>query len=173
MLTADANSLTLDRQFDRVVSVEMFEHVRNYERLLRKVAGWLRPEGRLFVHIFCHRDLAYPFEVDGADNWMGKHFFTGGLMPSSDLLLFFQQDLILEDRWVVSGTHYAKTARAWLDNLDAQRGNVRGIFDEVYGTRDSERWIERWRLFFMACEELWGYAGGEEWRVGHFVFRAR
>lgn len=173
VLTADVNALTLERRFDRVLSVEMFEHVRNYRRLLERIRGWLEPDGRLFVHIFCHRDLAYPFEVDGADNWMGRHFFTGGLMPSADLLLFFQQHLQLEQRWLLSGEHYAKTARAWLENLDRNRASVRQVFADVYGEREADRWIERWRIFFMACEELWGYERGAQWMVAHYDFRPR
>jgi cyclopropane-fatty-acyl-phospholipid synthase len=151
----------------------MLEHVRNYEALLERVTGWLRPDGKLFVHIFCHRELAYPFEADGADNWMGRHFFSGGLMPSSDLLLHFQKHVAIEDQWSVPGLHYARTARAWLENLDARRDAVRRVLSASYGDAEADRWIERWRIFFMACEELWGFRDGEEWGVAHYRFARR
>jgi cyclopropane-fatty-acyl-phospholipid synthase len=148
----------------------MFEHVRNYERLLQRISGWLKPEGLLFVHIFCHRDLLYPFEVEGEDNWMGRHFFTGGLMPSVDTLAQFQNDVALLERWIVPGTHYAKTARAWLDNLDANRARARTALLVAVGEAEVDRTLQRWRMFFMACEELFGYRNGDEWLVAHYRF---
>ncbi len=170
VITQDVNSLQLDRaQFDRVVSIEMFEHMRNYDTLLGRVASWLRPGGKLFVHIFCHRELLYPFETDGDDNWMGRYFFTGGLMPSADTLLWFQNDLRIEQQWRLSGTHYEKTANAWLANQDANRDEVMSVLKEAYGD-DAALWNQRWRMFWMACAELFGYAGGNEWLVGHYRF---
>ena len=170
VITCDVNELSLERQFDRVVSVEMFEHVRNYRQLLRNISGWMKADGRLFVHIFCHRFLAYPFETEGEGNWMGRHFFTGGLMPAADTLLHFADDVVIERRWLYSGEHYAKTARAWLENMDHRRREVRGVMQATYG-KDAELWQQRWRIFFMACEELFGHAHGREWLVGHFLFR--
>ncbi len=172
VLTRDVNELELDTSFDRVVSIEMFEHVRNYRTLLERIAGWLKPGGKLFVHIFCHRDLAYPFETEGAGNWMGRHFFTGGLMPAADTLLHFQDHVALEQRQLYSGQHYARTARAWLDNMDARRSAMRQVFEEIYGDQ-SERWRQRWRMFFMACEELFGYDNGNAWMVAHYRFCRR
>ena len=171
VVTADMNDFSTERRFDRVVSVEMFEHMRNYEKLLARIHSWLRPDGKLFVHIFCHHHLAYPFEVDGQADWMARYFFTGGLMPSEELLLRFQRDLQLEQRWRVNGRHYEKTARAWLANLDAARTDIRELFARVYGPDQSRRWLERWRLFFLACAELFGYNDGEEWLVAHYLFR--
>lgn len=170
VLTRDVNTLTLDpARFDRCVSVEMFEHVRNYPLLMQRIAGWLRPGGKLFVHIFAHRALAYPFETAGADNWMGRHFFTGGLMPAADTLLHFQQALAIEKRWLVDGTHYQKTANHWLQRQDSQRDTVMAVLREAYGEH-AGLWFQRWRMFWMACAELFGYAGGQEWLVAHYRF---
>ena len=168
--TCDVNALAFENErFDRIASIEMFEHLRNYGSLMRRIATWLRPDGKLFVHIFCHRELLYPFETAGDANWMGRHFFTGGLMPSADTLLHFQQDLALEQRWHLSGTHYEKTANAWLARHDAQRDEVLDVLAETYG-EDAGRWNQRWRMFWMACAELFGYRAGEEWIVAHYRF---
>jgi cyclopropane-fatty-acyl-phospholipid synthase len=173
VITADVNELLLPAGFDRIVSVEMFEHVRNYALLLNRIGGWLADGGKLFVHIFCHRNLLYPFEARGDANWMARHFFTGGLMPAADTLLFFQDDLRIERRWSASGVHYQKTARAWLDKLDQHRDEVTNALIEAYGARDVARWVQRWRMFFMACEEQFGYRQGSEWLVCHYRFGKR
>lgn len=170
VITADINHLELDERFDRVVSVEMFEHIRNYRELLGRIRTWMEEDGKLFVHIFCHHAHAYPFETEGAGNWMGRHFFTGGLMPSFDLLSHFDEDLAIESSWAVNGTHYERTARAWRENLEARRRSVMPILRATYGP-DAPRWFHRWRLFFLACEELFGYRGGAEWLVGHYLLR--
>jgi cyclopropane-fatty-acyl-phospholipid synthase len=170
VITNDVNTLQLEpSQFDRAVSIEMFEHMRNYETLLGRIARWLRPGGKLFVHIFCHRELLYPFETEGDDNWMGRHFFTGGLMPSADTLLWFQDDLRIERQWRLSGMHYERTANAWLANQDVHREEVMRVMREAYGD-GAAVWNQRWRMFWMACAELFGYRGGNEWMVGHYRF---
>jgi cyclopropane-fatty-acyl-phospholipid synthase len=169
VITADVNDLVLADRFDRVVSVEMFEHMRNYAGLLRTIRRWMRPEGKLFVHIFCHREHAYPYEVEGRDDWIARYFFTGGTMPSFGLLGGFDEDLTIEDRWAVDGRHYSRTARAWRDNLESRRDEIVRLFRVTYG-RDAARWYHRWRLFFLACEELFGYRDGNEWLVGHYRF---
>ena len=167
IITADINDFEIDRRFDRVVSVEMFEHLWNYERALERIARWLTPEGRLFVHHFCHREAAYPYEDAGADDWMARNFFTGGIMPSDDQLLHFQRDLEVEARWRVSGVHYQRTAEAWLAALDRDPEASRGVLAGAYGPDEAARWLQRWRMFFMACAELFGFAAGESWWVTH------
>lgn len=170
ILTTDVNDLQLQQRFDRVVSVEMFEHVRNYAELLRRIRHWLTDDGRLFVHIFCHRELMYPFETEGHDNWMGRHFFTGGLMPAADTFLHFQSDLRVMQQWRMSGRHYQQTANDWLANQDSHHQEVLALFKQTYGPQDAALWVQRWRMFWMACAELFGYAEGNEWLVAHYVF---
>lgn len=170
VVTADMNDFAPEGLYDRVVSVEMFEHMRNYEELLRRISTWLKPGGQLFVHIFTHDRLAYPFETDGPDDWMGKYFFTGGIMPSDGLLHRFQRDLDLLGRWRWNGTHYARTCNAWLALQDARKATVMPILAEAYGKADADLWFHRWRIFFMACAELFDYSHGEEWGVSHYLF---
>ncbi len=171
VITCDVNTLQLHPQtFDRCVSVEMFEHMRNYQALLARIASWLRPGGKLFVHLFAHRSLMYPFETEGDDNWMGRHFFTGGLMPSADTLLWFQGDLRIEARWLVDGSHYQRTANHWLANQDASRAQVLTVLEKAYGAPLARLWFNRWRMFWMACAELFGYQNGQAWMVAHYRF---
>jgi cyclopropane-fatty-acyl-phospholipid synthase len=170
IITADMNDFDARERYDRVVSVEMFEHMRNYEKLMAKVAGWLKPGGQLFVHIFTHKTLAYPFDIKDDSDWMSKYFFTGGLMPSDDLLLYFQNDLKIEDHWRVSGMHYQKTSEAWLQNMDKNRGALMPLFEAAYGRSEAVKWWVYWRIFFMSCAELWGFRKGQEWFISHYLF---
>jgi cyclopropane-fatty-acyl-phospholipid synthase len=169
VITADMNDFAPKRHFDRVVSVEMFEHMRNHSELLKRVARWLRADGSLFVHVFCHCNTTYPFETEGPGNWMGRYFFTGGIMPSFDLLPRFDDDLVAERQWAINGRHYQRTAAGWRENLERHKDDVLGVLSEIYGGA-AERWYRRWRMFFLACEELFGYGGGDEWLVGHYRF---
>jgi len=173
VITADVNTFDPGSTFDRIVSIEMFEHMRNYQQLLRRIATWLKKDGKLFVHIFTHKEYAYLFETEGEDNWMGRYFFTGGLMPSDDLLLYFQEDFLLEKHWRLAGTHYQKTAECWLSNMDHAKSRILPLFESVYGADQAPRWFQRWRIFFMACSELWGYRNGTEWFVSHYLFGKR
>lgn len=167
--TQNVRDLKLDRQFDRIVSVEMFEHMRNWEKLLTLLSKHLSPDGKMFVHIFTHRDWPYLFETEGEHNWMGREFFSGGMMPSHRLFSLIQSPLKLEQAWVVNGGHYGRTSRAWLEKLDSRKDEVNRIFKTCYGDQ-SKKWLQRWRIFFMACEELFFYEKGEEWLVSHYRF---
>ncbi len=171
VITCDMNHFDVDRSFDRVVSVEMFEHMKNYEELLGRINRWLKPEGRLFVHIFSHKQYAYHFETEGSSNWLGRHFFTGGIMPSDDLLSHFSRDLKIEQHWQVNGIHYHKTAEAWLQNMDLHESEIRRVFAETYGSNQATKWWVYWRVFYMACSELWNTDGGDEWIVSHYLFK--
>jgi cyclopropane-fatty-acyl-phospholipid synthase len=170
VITRDMNHFEATQRYDRIVSVEMFEHMRNYREMFFRLSRWLKPEGKFFMHIFCHRSCAYEFLDKGPSDWMGRHFFSGGIMPSDDLPLRFQEQLRLlrQDRW--SGTHYETTANAWLQNMDDCKDRIMPILAQTYGEQHAERWFQRWRIFFMACAELFGYADGQEWYVSHYLF---
>ena len=172
VITADVNGLEMDRTFDRIVSVEMLEHVKNHPALFARIATWLRPDGAFFVHVFSHRDLTFEFLEDDPSDWIGRHFFTGGTMPSDDLLLHACDDLVVADHWQVSGTHYERTALAWDDLLVANRDAATAVLEAAH-PGEGERWFRRWRLFFLACAGLWGYRGGREFIVSHYLFRPR
>jgi cyclopropane-fatty-acyl-phospholipid synthase len=171
VLTCDINEFQPEGEFDRVVSVEMFEHVRNHNQLLGRIANWLRPGGKLFVHIFTHRSETYLFEAKSAKDWMSKYFFTGGIMPAVELLpTAARGHLELEAQWSVNGQHYSRTLEAWLDRQDSNAGAVLDIFSECYGPQQAKLWAQRWRIFYMACAELFAYNAGEEWPVTHYRF---
>ncbi len=175
VITCDMNSFNpqehgIEQSFDRVVSVEMFEHMRNHKVLYRKIHDWLIPGGKFFMHIFVHRSTPYLFEIQGDDDWMSQFFFSGGMMPSDDLPLHFQEYMKLEKRWRWNGTHYEKTANAWLDNMDKHRHEIDVILKHTYGIDNAEIWRNRWRIFYMACAELFGYKNGQEWWVTHYRF---
>ena len=170
VITADMNEFAIDRRFDRVVSVEMFEHMRNYRVLFQRIHDWLLPGGRFFMHIFCHRTTAYEFVDHGAGDWMSRHFFSGGIMPSEDLPLRFQDHLKILDTWRWSGIHYERTANAWLANMHLRRERIWPILESTYGERNAMQWWMRWRLFFMACAELFGFDDGQQWWVSHYCF---
>jgi cyclopropane-fatty-acyl-phospholipid synthase len=165
--TADINVFDPAERFDRVVSVEMMEHVRNHPALLERIARWLAPDGAAFAHIFCHRSRAYAYEAQDESDWMARYFFTGGMMPSESLFSRYQRHLELVEQWRVGGQHYEKTCKAWLARLDARRDRLTPILERTYGA-DARRWFHRWRLFFMACGELFAYRGGSEWFVAHY-----
>ena len=168
--TCDMNDFVSEDTYDRIVSVEMFEHMRNYQTLFGRVGTWLKPDGRFFMHIFCHRDTPYAFEENNETDWMSRHFFSGGMMPSDDLPLHFQRDLACLRHWRWDGRHYEKTANAWLHNMDENKAGIWPFLEETYGAASAQQWWMRWRMFFMACAELFGYDNGQQWWVSHYLF---
>ena len=170
VITADMNSFDPGNTFDRVVSVEMFEHMRNYEKLLYNISTWLKNNGKLFIHIFSHNSLVYPFEDNRESDWMAREFFSGGMMPSHELLLNFQEHLNIEKTWRMSGAHYEKTSLAWLKMMDQNKNEILNIFSDTYGPEKAKIWFQRWRIFFMSCEKLFGFNGGQEWGISHYRF---
>ncbi|MBV8501937.1 MAG: class I SAM-dependent methyltransferase [Paucibacter sp.] len=173
VVTSDINNFDTGHRFDRIVSIEMFEHLRNWSRAFERVAEWLRPHGRFFMHVFSHRGAPYAFESRDASDWMSRHFFAGGMMPSDDLALRFQDDLRVLQQWRWNGRHYARTAAAWLERMDSQRRTLMPILTSTYGEEADQLWWTRWRLFFMSVEELFGYADGGQWWVSHYLFEQR
>ncbi|MCS6983903.1 MAG: cyclopropane-fatty-acyl-phospholipid synthase family protein [Leptospiraceae bacterium] len=169
VLTVDMNDFQTKEKFDRVISIEMFEHMRNYEELLRRISLWLKPEGKLFVHIFTHRYLAYLFEDKEASDFMARYFFSGGLMPSDHLLFYFNRHMRITKHWQVDGWHYHLTAEAWLKNLDRNKPRILALFKNIYGAK-SKMWFHFWRVFFMAVSELFATNRGREWLVSHYLF---
>jgi cyclopropane-fatty-acyl-phospholipid synthase len=178
-ITADMADFEGDRRFDqmakfdRVISIEMFEHMKNYTRLLRRIAILLQPEGRLFVHIFSHRAFAREFDAGDPNDWMAQTFFSGGTMPSDDLLLYCQEDLHLVEHWRLDGWHYQKTLNAWLEKLDSRQEDVRRVIARTYGPENERRWLSNWRLFFLACSVVWGLNRGREYLVSHYLFEKK
>ena len=171
VITCDMNEFDIDEnRFDRIVSVEMFEHMRNWPELYGRISGWLKPGGYFFKHIFVHKTAAYAFEDNGPSDWMSRYFFTGGMMPSDDLPLVFQDHLRFKNRWRWDGTHYEKTANAWLALMDKHQDELMREFEKIYGRDSARQWWARWRQFFMACAELFGYEGGQHWWVSHYLF---
>lgn len=173
VITADMNEFDINRSFDRVVSVEMFEHMRNWPELLRRINGWLKTDGKLFVHIFVHRELAYLFNDSGEVNWMAEHFFKEGMMPSENLLTLTNNHMTVDRMWRVNGRHYAKTLRAWLNRIDRHSKDAIAVLERDLGLEEARLQFGRWRIFFMACEELFGFKGGEEWYIAHYLLRKR
>ena len=171
VITVDMNDFSINKQFDRVISIEMFEHMRNYNQLLERVNGWLNQEGKLFVHIFSHEKIAYPFEDEDEGDWMAREFFSGGQMPSHRLLMSFPDKMKIEKDWRVEGTHYEKTSLAWLHKMDSNKGEVLELFSNTYGENEANKWFQRWRIFFMSCEVLFGFNKGNEWGVSHYLFK--
>ena len=173
IVTCDMNVFEPQSQYDRIVSIEMFEHMRNWEKLFQKVSAWLKNDGKFFMHVFTHKEYAYPYEVKDSTDWMAKYFFSGGMMPSDDMPLYFQKDLILDNHWTLSGVHYGKTARHWLENLDKNKDEALKLLATIYGKGSEIIWFVRWRLFYMACEVMFGYKNGSEWKVSHYLFCKR
>ena len=171
VIACDMNDFSTKKRFNRVVSIEMFEHMRNYGELFRRIDDWLLPDGRFFMHIFCHRTTPYEYQDKGPSDWMSRHFFSGGIMPSANLPLRFTENLIIDEQWHWNGKHYVKTCNAWLDNMDQKKDAIMPVLAKCYGAWNASLWWQRWRIFFMACAELFDYDEGQEWFVGHYLFR--
>lgn len=173
VITCDMNEFESDLTFDRIVSVEMFEHMRNWKILYNKISQWLKDDGLFFMHVFSHRQIPYTFEVKDQTDWMSKYFFSGGMMPSDDLPLYFQDDLKIMNNWTWDGKHYARTCNEWLKRMDANSSEIMPILKNTYGENNTQTWWMRWRLFFMACAELFAYDNGQQWHVMHYLFSKR
>ena len=173
IIVADISKFEMERSFDRIISIEMFEHMKNYKALLKKLSRWMKEDSLLFVHYFCHKTCAYHFEDNNEDEWITRYFFTGGTMPSANLLLYFQDDVSIANHWLVSGTHYARTSEEWLKRMDKNITSIRPIFEKTYGKESATKWIAYWRTFFISVAELFGYNNGDEWMVAHFLFRKK
>ncbi|XP_005095452.1 (S)-coclaurine N-methyltransferase [Aplysia californica] len=174
-ITADANTFTTGNRYDRIVSIEMFEHMKNYESLFQRVSSWLKPSGLLFLQVLCHKSFPYAFDTKpGSDTeWMAKNFFTGGTMPSVDLFLYFQRDVTLLESWIINGQNYSRTLEAWLEKMDANKDKVAAIFEKAYGSKELEQKVFDWRLFFIFCSEVFGFKKGNEWHVSYHLFQKK
>ena len=170
-LKQDINQLNLNKKFDRIVSIEMFEHMRNYKNLLQRLSNLMTDDGLLFVHIFCHRQFAYFYEIKNQWDWVTKYFFTGGIMPSKDIFEFFDEDLTVAESWEINGKHYSKTSKSWLKNIDKNSKIVKQILNQHYDEKNI--WFNRWRIFFLACEEFFKINDGKEWFVSHYLLEKK
>ena len=165
----DVNNLDLDNKFDRIVSIEMFEHLRNYKLILNSLNSLLKPDGRLFIHIFCHKELTYFYEIKNSFDWMTKYFFEGGIMPSQDIFKYFDDELEVINQWDVNGNHYAQTCKAWLNNHYKNKDKILDIFDKHY--HKPKIWFNRWRIFFLSCEAFFAINNGREYFVSHYLLK--
>lgn len=173
IIVADISKFEMERSYDRIISIEMFEHMKNYKELLKKISAWMNQDSLLFVHHFCHKTFAYHFEDINEDDWITRNFFSGGTMPSANLLLYFQDDVSVVNHWLVNGTHYAKTSEEWLKRMDQYSVSIRPIMESTYGKDSATKWIAYWRTFFISVAELFGYNNGEEWMVTHYLFKKK
>ncbi|XP_057959261.1 (S)-coclaurine N-methyltransferase isoform X2 [Malania oleifera] len=173
IIVADISTFKMEASYDRIFSIEMFEHMKNYKDLLKKISEWMKQDGLLFIHHFCHKAFAYHFEDIDEDDWITRYFFTGGTMPSANLLLYFQDDVSVVDHWLVNGRHYQQTSEEWLKRMDQNMASIRSIMESTYGKDSATKWTVYWRTFFIAVAELFGYNNGEEWMVAHFLFRKK
>ncbi|KAL6212260.1 hypothetical protein ACLB2K_017481 [Fragaria x ananassa] len=173
IIVADISTFEMEASYDRIFSIEMFEHMKNYKDLLKKISGWMKQDGLLFVHHFCHKAFAYHFEDKSDDDWITRYFFSGGTMPSANLLLYFQDDVSVVDHWLVNGKHYAQTSEEWLKRMDHNSAAIKPIMESTYGKDSAVKWTVYWRSFFIAVAELFGYNNGEEWMVALFLFKKK
>ncbi|KAH7523850.1 (S)-coclaurine N-methyltransferase [Ziziphus jujuba] len=173
IIVADISTFEMEATYDRLISIEMFEHMKNYKDLLKKISGWMKQDSLLFVHHFCHKAFAYHFEDVSEEDWITRYFFTGGTMPSANLLLYFQDDVSVVNHWLVNGKHYAQTSEEWLKRMDQSLSSIKPIMESTYGKDSAVKWTVYWRTFFIAVAELFGYNNGEEWMVAHFLFKKK
>ncbi|KAJ4709015.1 (S)-coclaurine N-methyltransferase-like [Melia azedarach] len=173
IIVADISTFEIEASYDRIFSIGMFEHMKNYRKLLKKISKWMKEDGILFVEYFCHKTFAYHFEKTNEDDWITNYFFTGGTMPSANLLLYFQDDVSVVDHWLVNGKHYAQTSEEWLKRMDKNLASIKPIIESTYGKDQAVKWTVYWRTFFIAVAELCAYNNGDEWMVAHFLFKKK